>query len=117
MTSTPPPTSPPDGATDTIATSADTELRRLRIVAVVEATTLVVLVLTALWRRFLDGPDLSSILGPIHGVAFAAYFVSALRTQDEQGWRVVRTAAIVLAAIVPVGGYLVAARLTDRAAS
>jgi len=92
-------------------TSENTELRRLRIVAVIEATTLAVLVAAALGRRFLDGPDISATLGPIHGMAFAAYFVIALRTQSEQGWRALRTAAIVLAAVVPIGGYVVAARL------
>lgn len=97
----------------TTVTSENTELRRLRIVAVIEATTLAVLVLAAVGRRFLDGPDISATLGPIHGLAFAAYFVSALRTQSEQGWRAVRTGAVILAAVIPIGGYLVAARLAD----
>jgi integral membrane protein len=88
-------------------------LIRFRVIAIVEATSLLVLWITLIWRRGFDGPDLSGLLGPIHGIIFLAYLVAALRVRSAHGWNAMRTAVVIAAAVVPVAGYLLAARLAD----
>jgi len=90
-------------------------VRALVPTAVVEALSLLVLLGFAVGRAA-GGPDLSATLGPIHGVVFAAYVVVVLQARPHLGWTVARTIVVVLAAVVPLGGAVVAHRVmaTDR---
>jgi integral membrane protein len=65
--------------------------------------------------RALGGPDLSATLGPLHGVVFAGYLVVVLQARPHLGWGGGRTTLIVLAAVVPLGGAIVAHRVMNRA--
>ncbi|MGF1595988.1 MAG: DUF3817 domain-containing protein [Acidimicrobiales bacterium] len=87
----------------------------LRSTSVVEATTYLALVVGVIVHRLLDGPDLVSVLGPIHGVAFLAYLAAVLRARGERRWDTVQTVTLLFAAVVPLGGYVVARRLDDGA--
>lgn len=77
----------------------------------VEATTYLTLLATVVWRLAFDGPDVSSVMGPVHGIAFVAYFVVTVMVRDELEWSTRRTLAILFAAVIPAGGYVVAERL------
>lgn len=88
-------------------------VKAFRLVAMVEATTFVALLAAVVSYRAFDGPDLTGSLGPVHGVAFVAYAVLVVQIRELVGWSLLRTVAIILAAIVPAGGYLVAHRLAD----
>ena len=91
------------------------EIGAFRVVAVVEAVTYLVLLGAVVLKRVLDGPDLVSVLGPIHGVAFLVYLVLVLRIRESQGWDLGRTIVVILASAVPFGGFWVERRLvTDR---
>ena len=91
------------------------EIGAFRVVAVVEAVTYLVLLGAVVLKRVLDGPDLVSVLGPIHGVAFLVYLVLVLRIRESQGWDLGRTIVVILASAVPFGGFWVGRRLvTDR---
>ena len=92
-------------------------LRILRIAAIAEASTYLCLLGGLIVFRVFDGPRLGSTIGPIHGTAFIAYCVAVLRVRPQQGWSVGRTVVLVLAAVVPIGGYVVAHRLTGDDAS
>ncbi len=103
-------------ADQTVVTQPATEAftnatRGLRIAAVVEATTFLVLIGGAITFRVFNGPRLGPTIGPIHGAAFIAYAVAALRVRSKQHWSPVRTLIIIGAAVIPIGGYLVAHRL------
>lgn len=87
--------------------------RALRIVAVAEAVSLLVLLGFAAGRAA-GGPDLSATLGPLHGIVFCAYVVVVLQARPAHGWSAGRTALIVLAAVIPLGGAIVAHRLGDH---
>ncbi len=86
----------------------------MRITAIAEASTYLALLGGLIVFRVFDGPRLGPTIGPIHGAAFVAYCVAVLRARPEQTWSVRRTTLLVLAAIVPIGGYLVAHRLTAK---
>lgn len=85
--------------------------RGLIVVSVAEATTYLVLLAAAVARRALDGPDLSGVLGPLHGIAFLAYCSAVLLVREDAGWRAGRTALLLVAAVVPLGGFAVAHRV------
>ncbi len=82
--------------------------------AIVEATTYLVLLAAVVSSRVLDGADLVRPIGWIHGVAFLLYAALAIRLGRLEGWSVRRTTEILVAAVIPLGGYVVAHRLTLR---
>ena len=87
------------------------EIGAFRVVAVVEAVTYLLLLGAVVLKRVLDGPDLVSVLGPIHGVAFLVYLVLVLRIRESQGWNLGRTIVVIVASAVPFGGFWVERRL------
>ena len=82
-------------------------LRNFRYVALIEATTFLLLLMASYLKHVNDQPLGVSILGPIHGVLFIAYVVMALNLREQQEWSVRTTLLILLGAVVPFGGYVV----------
>ncbi len=85
--------------------------RALCKVAPIEATTYLVLVIGTVARIGFGGPNLSPILGPIHGAIFLCYFACAIEAKAENDWDLRRTVSILFAAVIPLGGFFVAERL------
>ena len=57
----------------------------LRVVALVETVSFVVLLVGSLLKRT-TGPDLVPVLGPLHGALFVALVVLVLATRRRLGW-------------------------------
>jgi integral membrane protein len=76
-----------------------------RITAYVEATTFLLLLASSVVKRGFDGPDLVTIMGPVHGIAFLIYLILVLVIREGQGWRFWRTVGVILLAAVPFGGF------------
>jgi integral membrane protein len=87
------------------------QLRGVVAASVAEASTYLVLLAAAAARLAFDGPDISGVVGPLHGIAFLAYCTAVLVVREDAGWRAGRTALILLAAAVPLGGFVVARQL------
>lgn len=85
--------------------------RALLVAGYVEATTYLALVAAAAGRLLLGGPDLSPLLGPLHGVAFLAFCGLALEARAGLGWGLRRTLRVLAAAVIPFGGYAVGRHL------
>jgi integral membrane protein len=83
------------------------KLRNFRHVALIEATTFLLLLVASYLTHTPDEPIGVDILGPIHGLLFIAYVVMALTLRDEQGWSAKTTLLILLGAVLPFGGYVV----------
>jgi integral membrane protein len=86
---------------------ASTKLRKLRLLAIIEGVSLLVLVGIAVPLKHLaDLPMPTRIVGPVHGLAFIAYVVAvfdALGTRRLTG----REAGLaVVAAIIPGGSFV-----------
>lgn len=79
---------------------------RLRLVAFIEATTLLVMLAAMAGRKLFDGPDISAVIGPIHGLAFLAYVVMVLFARHDNRWGPWRTLGLLLASVVPFGGFV-----------
>jgi integral membrane protein len=85
---------------------------KFRVVALIEAVTyLVLLVLTVL--KSTSGPNLVPIMGPIHGIAFIAYFILALLVRPEQGWSGWQTVLVIVASALPFGAFVVNSRMVS----
>lgn len=82
-------------------------VRNFRYVALIEATTFLLLLVASYLKRAEDEPIGVEILGPIHGILFVAYVVMVLTLRNEQGWHGKVTLLILLGAVVPFGGYFV----------
>ena len=61
-------------------------LRTFRIVAILEATSFLLLLVAAVLKRTADAEIGVTILGPIHGALFLAYVLLALYLRPDQGW-------------------------------
>ena len=82
-------------------------LKTFRIVALTEATTLLLLLVASVLKRTADADYLVTILGPIHGALFLAYVFMALYLRPDMGWSNRTTLLILLGAVLPFGGYVV----------
>jgi integral membrane protein len=92
-------------------------LKTFRVVALTEATSFLLLLISSVLKRTADADVLVTILGPIHGVLFVAYVLIAMNLRDEQGWTAKQTALILLGAVLPFGGYVVDRWLTSSSRS
>lgn len=93
------------------------QLRRLEIISMIEATTLLVLVGIAVPLKHLGEWRLGvQLMGPIHGVAFIAYVWATLQTVAGGQWRPVEVARLLAVAFVPFGGFLNRPFLARKAA-
>lgn len=86
---------------------------KFRAVAIAEAVTYLALLAAVVLYRVLDGPDFIGFLGPVHGIVFLVYVVLALQIRESQGWSLGQTILVIVAAAVPVGGFVVERRLVD----
>ena len=84
---------------------------KFRLVALAEAVSYLALLSAVVLKRVLDGPDLVSVLGPIHGILFLAYFLLTLLVREEQGWTGVQTIVVIVASAVPFGAFVVNSRM------
>ena len=87
----------------------------LRAVAALEATSYLVLLGAVISYRVFDGPDITSTVGLVHGLIFLVYFAVVLAQREERGWGTRKTIEVLVAAVVPVGGYVVAHRVATEA--
>lgn len=82
------------------------QLRRLQAASLVEATTLVLLIDVAVPLKHLAGqPGAVTVMGPAHGLAFAAYVWTVVQTVAGGGWRMPEWLRLVVTAFVPFAGY------------
>jgi len=82
-------------------------IKNFRYVALVEATSFLLLLIATGAKYGADGPDLAPILGSIHGILFLAYVYMTLALRDDAGWDGRTTLGILVAAVLPFGGFVV----------
>lgn len=86
-------------------------IQNFRYVAIIEATSWLLLLTATIVKYAADGPDLAPILGPIHGLLFLAYVFMALNLREEAGWDANTTLGVLVAAVIPFGGFAVDRKL------
>jgi integral membrane protein len=82
------------------------QIRRLEIASLVEGSTLILLLFVAVPLKHLAGwPAAVTLLGPVHGLAFLFYVWTAIETVAGGGWTRRETMRLLVAAIIPFGGF------------
>ncbi|GEM_PF-172500 len=86
-----------------------TSIGRLRLLAILEGISLLVLVFIAVpLKHFWDVPSLSKSLGPIHGALFLLFVFNALRVGVEQQWKFKETTwKVLIACFIPFGTFYI----------
>lgn len=79
-------------------------IRNFRIVALLEATSFLILLFFSVISR---NESMISVIGPLHGLLFVVYVAMAFMLRPEAGWTVEQTLGILLGAVLPFGGYVV----------
>ena len=82
-------------------------IKTFRYVALAEATSFLILLVFAVLKRTSDEAGGVQIMGPIHGVLFLAYVVIALAVRPAAGWTGRQTLGVLVAAVLPFGGFVV----------
>jgi integral membrane protein len=89
-------------------------IRWFKVIAVAEAVSYLLLLAASVAKRTVDAHELVAVMGPIHGVIFLAYVALALYVRERLGWTGWTTVAVIVAAVVPVGGLIVERRVPDE---
>ena len=83
------------------------QLGRMRLASILEATTLAVLVFIAVPLKHVFGmPQVVSIMGPVHGLAFLFYLWTLIQSHFQFGWTGREWLRMVLCAFVPLAGFV-----------
>ena len=84
-----------------------TALRQLRLVALLEGTSFLVLLFIAMPLKYLaDLPIAVRIVGSVHGGLFLAFLVAWYRAGRARGWPLRRWIAAFVSSIVPFGTFV-----------
>lgn len=84
-----------------------TTLRRLRVMAVIEGSTLVGLVVLAVPLKHLFGiPIAVRIMGPVHGTAFVAYGWALTAAVSAGGWKRREIVRLAIGALIPFASFV-----------
>jgi integral membrane protein len=93
------------------------QLRRMRVVSLIEGSTLLLLVLVAVPLKHVAGLTVATrIMGPVHGLAFLAYGWMLIRTVAGGGWSRADIVRLSIAALIPFGAFVNERALARRQA-
>lgn len=82
------------------------QLRRMRYVSLLEGTTLIALVFGAVPLKHVMGYAVATtIMGPIHGMAFLFYIWMLIQTMSGGNWSTRDTAWLIVGAVIPFGAF------------
>lgn len=82
-------------------------IERFRRIALLEATTFLILLVASVIKNT-GGSEIGvKILGPIHGLLFVVYVLMVWQLHAEAGWTRKQTIWILVGAVLPFGGYVV----------
>jgi integral membrane protein len=93
-----------------------TNTGRLRIIALLEGISLLVLLFIAVPLKYMFSyPAGSELVGPIHGVLFLLFIVLTIIVAAEQNWKFLGTTwKVLLASFVPFGTFYVDKKILSK---
>lgn len=92
--------------------SLKTSLGRLRVIGFWEGVSFLVLLLVAMPLKYFAGwPAAVRVVGMAHGILFLLYVWAAIQAALEHHWPLKRTAAVLLASVLPAGPFVVDAKI------
>lgn len=94
----------------------NTSIGRLRLLANLEGLSLLLLVFVSVPLKYIYGkPQLSSILGPIHGILFLLFIFITISVGVEYSWKFKKTTwKVLLACIIPFGTFYIDRKILSK---
>lgn len=87
-------------------------VRFLRIMGLVEGVSFLALVFVAMPLKYMAGqPVAVTVVGWIHGLLFMIFGIALARVFFGERWPVLRTALVLVAALLPFGPFLIDRRM------
>lgn len=97
---------------DTAPPGARRSARLFHLAALLEGSTLVLLVVVAVPLKYLLGePGFVKALGPVHGMAFLVYVWTLMQASTACAWPRRRLLLLLLAAFIPFGTVIALTRM------
>lgn len=86
-----------------------TNIGRLRLVALLEGLSLIVLVFVGVPLKYMfNNPIGSEVVGPIHGVLFILYVIFTFNVASEYKWKFFKTTwKVLIASFIPFGTFYI----------
>lgn len=86
-----------------------TKLGRVRVIGFLEGLSLLVLIFVAIpMKHLFHNPELSKLLGPIHGAIFLVFVLNTMSLAIEQNWKFRTTTwKIIVACFIPFGTFYI----------
>jgi len=93
-----------------------TKTGRLRILAILEGISLLMLVFVAVPVKYwLENPVLVKMMGPVHGTLFLLFLFNTLSVGVEQQWKFKETTwKVILACFIPFGTFYIDKKILSR---
>ncbi|MFD0710318.1 DUF3817 domain-containing protein [Paenibacillus sp. GCM10027626] len=90
----------------------NTPVGRFRVVSLIEGISFLVLLFIAMPLKYwADSPQAVAIVGTVHGVLFALYFIALAHAWISARWPITRILAAIAAAFIPFGTFILDARI------
>jgi len=84
-----------------------TNIGRLRLIALLEGTSLLVLLCIAIPLKYkYNDPSFVKTMGPIHGALFLLFVINTVSIAIEQKWKRKETLSVLLSCILPFGTFV-----------
>jgi integral membrane protein len=83
------------------------QLRTFRTIALIEATSFLLLLAATVVKYSADWEAGVKILGPVHGALFVLYVALAVLVRTSQQWGFWKTIGVLAGAVLPFGGFVV----------
>jgi len=80
--------------------------KALRIVAILEAVSFLILLVATVVKRTDNGDGGVKVMGPVHGGLFVLYVLLTVIVAADEKWRLKRTLLTLLCAVIPLGGFI-----------
>ncbi|MEA1848828.1 DUF3817 domain-containing protein [Chryseobacterium sp. MHB01] len=93
-----------------------TRIGRLRIIAILEGISLLVLVFIAVPLKYAyNNPAIVKVMGPVHGSLFLLFLFNTLSVGVEQQWKFKQiTWKVLLACMIPFGTFYIDRRILSK---
>ncbi|MEM1336309.1 MAG: DUF3817 domain-containing protein [Bacteroidota bacterium] len=94
----------------------NSSIGRLRVLAILEGLSLLVLLFVSVPLKYIFGiTQLSSVLGPIHGILFLLFVVNTIGVGIEYNWKFRRTTwKVLIACIIPFGTFYIDRKILSK---
>ena len=91
---------------------SNTSIGRLRLAGITEGISFLLLLLVAMPLKYFAGlPEAVKIVGWIHGLLFILYIIALINVRFSLRWSFMRMLVAFIAALIPLGTFLMDARL------